>query len=31
MLRKGVYAYEYKDDWKRFSETSFPEKEDLYS
>ena len=26
LLRKGVYPYEYMDSWKRFSETSFPEK-----
>ena len=28
MLRKGVYPYEYRDDWKKFNEIS---KEDLYS
>ena len=22
LLRKGVYSYEYMDDWKKFSETS---------
>ena len=31
MLRKGVYPYEYIDDWEVFSETSLPEKEDFYS
>ena len=30
-MRKGVYPYEYMDDWKKFSETSLPEKEDFYS
>ena len=31
MLRKGVYPYEYMDDWEKFNETSLPEKEDFYS
>ena len=31
MLRKGVYSYEYMDSWKRFDETSLPDKEDFYS
>ena len=31
LLRKGVYPYQYMDDWERFSETSLPEKEDFYS
>ena len=31
MLRKGVYPYEYLYRWKRFYETSLPEKEDFYS
>ena len=31
LLRTGVYHYEYMDDWKKFNETSFPEKEDIYS
>ena len=31
MLRKGVYPYEYMDDWEKFKETSLPEKEDFYS
>ena len=30
LLRKGVYPYEYMDDWEKFSETSLPEKEDFY-
>ena len=31
LLRKGVYPYEYMDDWKKFNETSLPEKEEFYS
>ena len=31
LLRKSVYPYEYVNDWKIFSETSLPEKEDFYS
>ena len=31
MLRKGVYPYEYMDNWERFSETSLPNKESFYS
>ena len=31
LLRKGVYPYEYIDDWKRFNETELPSKEDFYS
>ena len=31
LLRKGVYPYQYMDDWERFNETSLPEKEDFYS
>ena len=31
MLRKGVYPYEYMDDWKKINKTSLPEKEDFYS
>ena len=31
LLRKGIYPYEYKDDWERFYETILPEKEDFYS
>ena len=31
LLRKGVYPYEYMDDWERFDETSLPNKESFYS
>ena len=31
MLRKGVYPYEYIDNWERFNETSLPSKESFYS
>ena len=31
LLRKGVYPYEYMDDWEKFNETSLPEKENFYS
>ena len=31
LLRKGVYPYEYMDDWERFIETKLPEKKELYS
>ena len=31
MLRKGVYPYEYVDNWEKFDETSLPNKEDFYS
>ena len=31
LLRKGVYPYEHMDDWERFDETSFPDKEAFYS
>ena len=31
MLQKGVYPYEYLDDWEKFNQTSLPEKEDFYS
>ena len=27
LLRKGVYSYEYMDDWEKFKETTLPEKE----
>ena len=30
-MPKGVCPYEYMDDWKKFNETSLPEKEDFYS
>ena len=31
LLQKGVYPFEYMNDWGKFSETSLPEKEDLFS
>ena len=31
LLRKGVYPYEYVDDWEKFNETTLPEKEKFYS
>ena len=31
LLRKGVYPYEYMDNWERFDETSLPDKESLFS
>ena len=31
LLRKGVYPYEYIDDWEKFNATSLPEKEEFYS
>ena len=31
LLRRGVYSYEYMDNWKRFDETSLPDKESFYS
>ena len=31
MLRKGVYPYEYMDNWERFNETSLPNKKSFYS
>ena len=31
LLRKGVYPYEYMDDWEKFNETTLLEKEDFYS
>ena len=30
LLRKGVYPYEYMDNWERFNETSLPNKESFY-
>ena len=29
LLRKGVYPYEYTDDWGKFNETSLPEKKNF--
>ena len=31
LLRKSVYPYEYMDSWKRFDETSLPDKKAFYS
>ena len=31
LLRKGVYPYEYMDNWERFNETLLPNKEAFYS
>ena len=31
LLRKGVYPYEYMDDWDRFNEEKLPDKSDFYS
>ena len=31
LLRKGVYYYEYMDNWERFNKTALPEKEEFYS
>ena len=31
MLQKGIYPYEYMDDWEKFIGTLLPEKEDFYS
>ena len=31
LLRKGFYPYEYMDSWRRFDETSLPDKEAFYS
>ena len=30
LLRKGVYPYEYMDDWDRFNEAKLPNKSDFY-
>ena len=31
LRRKGVYLYEYMDEWQKFNQTSLPEKEEFYS
>ena len=31
LLRKGVYPYEYMDNWERFNETTLPNKKAFYS
>ena len=31
LLRKGVYPYEYTDNWEKFNETSLPSEESFYS
>ena len=31
LIRKGIYPYEYMDDWNRFKETTLPPKEAFYS
>ena len=31
LLRKGVYPYEYMDNWERFNETSLPNQKSFYS
>ena len=30
LLRKGVYPYKYMDSWKRFHETSLPDRKAFY-
>ena len=30
MLRKGLYPYEYMNDWEKFNETTLPKKEEFY-
>ena len=31
LLRKGVYSYEYMDEWERFKKTLLPQNQELYS
>ena len=31
MLRRGVYRYEYIDDWEKCNETTLPENAEFYS
>ena len=31
MLRKGVYPYQYMDDWEKLNEATLPEEEECYS
>ena len=31
LLRKGVYPYEYMDDWEKFTETTLHGKEEFHS
>ena len=31
LFRKGVYPYEYMDEWENLNETSLPEKGEIYS
>ena len=31
LIRKRVYAYEFMDSWKKFNETSFPDKNEFYN
>ena len=31
LLRKGIYPYEYMDDWSRFDEEQLPSRSDFYS
>ena len=30
-MQKGVYPYEYMDEWEKFNETSLPKTENFYS